>query len=335
VKVFKLYADVIPVKGAVRCTICDLGRGEVYYISQGLCSFLIEYADVPFQKILDEHPPEIREVLEKEVSFLLDNELGFFTESPEKFPQIELDWDYPSVITNAIIEHNNTTNFNTINILEQLDELGCKFIEFRFYDSLSTNELENVLTSINDTNINSIIVFLKQPFDLNRNELARLITMYPRLAHLHIFDSNNILSENEEILGRLTYHKGVLKDNSCCGNVDFDYFSINIPSFTEALKYNSCLNRKLSIAVNGDIKNCPSLPDVYGNLETDKIKDTIGKDMMRYWTINKNQIDVCKDCEFRYLCLDCRAFRQSSDFLSKPLKCNYDPYTVTWAKEKN
>ena len=47
--------------------------------------------------------------------------------------------------------------------------------------------------------------------------------------------------------------------------------------------------------------------------------------------IKKDQISVCKDCEFRYVCTDCRAYTQNSgDQYSKPLKCNYDPYTATW-----
>jgi hypothetical protein len=48
--------------------------------------------------------------------------------------------------------------------------------------------------------------------------------------------------------------------------------------------------------------------------------------------VRKDDIEVCKDCEFRYICTDCRIFKNdSNDIYSKPKKCNYDPYTNTWA----
>jgi len=38
-----------------------------------------------------------------------------------------------------------------------------------------------------------------------------------------------------------------------------------------------------------------------------------------------------KDCEFRYICTDCRVFiQEDTDILSKPLKCKYNPYEATW-----
>ena len=45
---------------------------------------------------------------------------------------------------------------------------------------------------------------------------------------------------------------------------------------------------------------------------------------------------VCKDCEFRYICTDCRAYTEKTHTneegldTSKPLKCGYNPYTGEW-----
>jgi hypothetical protein len=42
---------------------------------------------------------------------------------------------------------------------------------------------------------------------------------------------------------------------------------------------------------------------------------------------------VCKDCEFRYICTDCRAYLEDPyNEYSKPLKCGYDPYTGEWSE---
>jgi hypothetical protein len=50
------------------------------------------------------------------------------------------------------------------------------------------------------------------------------------------------------------------------------------------------------------------------------------------WHIAKDMIDVCRECEFRYICSDCRAYlRDPSNPVSKPLKCGYDPDTTLWS----
>jgi SPASM domain peptide maturase of grasp-with-spasm system len=109
-------------------------------------------------------------------------------------------------------------------------------------------------------------------------------------------------------------------------------FSINIKAFSEALKYNTCLNRKISIDKAGEIKNCPSMPESYGNIDVVGLKEALSnKQIKKYWHISKDEIEVCKDCEFRYICTDCRAYlSEPSNERSKPLKCGYNPYTGEW-----
>jgi SPASM domain peptide maturase of grasp-with-spasm system len=88
----------------------------------------------------------------------------------------------------------------------------------------------------------------------------------------------------------------------------------------------------MSISANGDIKNCPSLQKVFGNLLKDSILTIVKKkEFQKLWHINKDKINICKVCEYRYSCTDCRAFIEEPDNnLSKPLKCGYDPYKGVW-----
>jgi len=51
----------------------------------------------------------------------------------------------------------------------------------------------------------------------------------------------------------------------------------------------------------------------------------------KYWKLSKDQIDICRECEFRYVCTDCRAYIEDPENIySKPLKCGYDPATNQW-----
>ncbi len=70
----------------------------------------------------------------------------------------------------------------------------------------------------------------------------------------------------------------------------------------------------------------------YGNIKNLAISDVLNNhEFNKLWRINKDKINVCKDCEFRYICHDCRAYiTEENNIYSKPLKCKYDPYKTVW-----
>lgn len=74
------------------------------------------------------------------------------------------------------------------------------------------------------------------------------------------------------------------------------------------------------------------MTESFGNIRDTTLKQAIEKPgFKKYWNITKDQISVCKDCEFRHICTDCRAYLEDpEDSFSKPLKCGYNPYTCEW-----
>lgn len=118
----------------------------------------------------------------------------------------------------------------------------------------------------------------------------------------------------------------------CCGSISANFFEANLLNYSESLIFNNCLHGKISIDAEGNIKNCPSMPESFGNIRDTTLMEAIEKPgFKKYWNITKDQIAVCKDCEFRYICTDCRAYKEDpDDDYSKPLKCGYDPYTGVW-----
>lgn len=81
------------------------------------------------------------------------------------------------------------------------------------------------------------------------------------------------------------------------------------------------------------------MPESYGNIKDTTLEEALNKPgFKKYWNVTKDMIEVCKDCEFRYVCTDCRAYTERTTFdkkeidLSKPLKCGYNPYTNEWAE---
>ncbi len=127
---------------------------------------------------------------------------------------------------------------------------------------------------------------------------------------------------------------GTLKNNDHCGSISIDNFDINLFMYLDSLNFNTCLNKKITISETGDIKNCPSMSSTFGNISLTKFSDLIlYSEFTKLWKVTKNLIDVCKNCEFRYICTDCRFYiTDPTDIYSKPLKCGYDPSTGTWDK---
>jgi radical SAM protein with 4Fe4S-binding SPASM domain len=69
----------------------------------------------------------------------------------------------------------------------------------------------------------------------------------------------------------------------------------------------------------------------FGDIRTTPLREALEMPGFRdRWSVTKDSVGVCRDCEFRYICTDCRAYTDGGDPLGKPAKCTYDPYTATW-----
>jgi hypothetical protein len=57
--------------------------------------------------------------------------------------------------------------------------------------------------------------------------------------------------------------------------------------------------------------------------------------LTKYWNVRKDNTDVCKNCEFRYFCLDDRIpdIRPKDNSWYYKTECNYNPYIAKWKDE--
>jgi SPASM domain peptide maturase of grasp-with-spasm system len=331
---FKLYSACIPVKGASRSIICNLEKGNFNYIPNSLYDILTEYKNCNIEKIKDDFDERSHAELDKHFSFLTENGFGFWCDTPEEFIDMELDWDRSPCITNAIIDINDTSKYDVSEVIRQLDDFRCEALQFRFFSVISIEEIHQILSTTIQSNFMSIELYLKYDPVYNESFLKDLCKKYERIRFLIVHSSpeEKIISSKDDHY-HAWYDKTELKDESHCGNISRKYFSPNISLFTESQHFNNCLNRKISVDKEGNIKNCPSMLSSYGNIQDTSLKQALEKQGFKdVWTIRKDEIEVCRDCEFRYICTDCRAYTSDSrNKYSKPSKCTYDPYTTIWA----
>lgn len=331
------YENCIPVKGHTRSTICDIQRHEVKLIPNDLFTILTEHNGKSIKDIKAHYDETDHDVIDEYLSFLLENEYVFLTEHPEWYPQLSMEWKHPSAITNAIADINRESSYNLKKFIIELNELGCVSLELRFFDLVNLTNLEELLTFMQSHNshINGIECYLKYSKFHESSHLMNLMNRFPRLMKLivHNAHENRVINSKAHDQSYLAYTTQVIDSASHCGVIHKDYFTVNLSSFTESMSHNSCLNRKISVDVNGNIKNCPSMSKSYGHIDSTSLKEVIEKSSIKtYWNMSKDTISVCKDCEFRHICTDCRAYVENvNDERSKPLKCGYDPYTGTWS----
>ncbi|NMB91389.1 radical SAM protein [candidate division WWE3 bacterium] len=117
-------------------------------------------------------------------------------------------------------------------------------------------------------------------------------------------------------------------------------FYADLQSICKSRSFNSCLKGKITITEFGDYLPCIfSRSIVLGNSRESRLSDLVNQsNVQSIWKNTKDDVLVCKDCEYRYCCDDCRALSYSScgekiGFKSAPFpNCTYNPYTGEWAQ---
>jgi SPASM domain peptide maturase of grasp-with-spasm system len=293
-----------------------LNRKSIYEIVSKL--------SVENQKIVKEY---IDFLIAKEFAVMLDREECVF------FPKMSVDWDIPCLVSNAVITYSDVTKNGFLEILEQLDKLFCSSFVIVFPDVLRYSDLISIIKMIETFSFQEVKIMLNYHSSFNIENIPNLLLYHNVISTISIFNSNLFPEKDFE---NIDFFENTLPDYNSCGNISSSMFILNLSFFTESQQHNTCLNRKLCIDAEGNIKNCPSMTRSFGNIKDTTLQEAIEKEGFKdLWFIHKDKIDVCKDCEFRYMCTDCRCFiKDPQNIYSQPAKCGYNPYICKWAGQE-
>lgn len=328
---YKLFSNVVLSIGSKNSLIVDLQRRKLYKIDNISGNYLKQLEHSELSQVLKSDTLNYQKKFQNFLNRLVKLELLHAINEEEEalFPKLELEFDYPNIISNILIDIDE--KFNLFGLKKALLGLNLMNVELRLFGNINSTLIEDILILLKLYDPN--FVFIKLSFKEFKNLYKDVLLKYSMIRVLEIYSSYREyeLIENNRIL---LFKSNFMESKVCCGTVSSNYFTINIHSFSEAIHFNSCLNRKISIDSQGNIKNCPSMLESYGNISDTTLLEALGKPgFKKYWDINKDKIHVCKDCEFRYVCTDCRAYVEDpEDILSKPLKCGYNPYTGEWSE---
>ncbi len=341
----RLHADCRPVRGARNGAIYDLGRRRIHTVPAGYLDALPRIEGLYRQEDLarDAQGDAQSRNLAGFVQYLLDHELAHFTRYAERFPSIASDWSAPCEVQNAILDV-DSVHHDFAALLAQLDALGCQFVQIRCYsDLLEMADLEAIGRAAANTSIRSVELLLPHAEKYPLPALERLLRAHliysalalhsaPEDADVEIAYGDRAGEGISEVRRILLFRARLVSSDDCGVIVPAMVLPPGLNQFMEAHGFNGCLNGKISVDAQGRIRNCPSLARDFGAADRVPLAQVVGDAEFRApWGIAKDAIEICRDCELRYACTDCRAFTVRPDDLhSKPAKCGYDPYTGKW-----
>lgn len=328
-KYFCLYACCIPVKGKLRGVIYDLQRGEIHLVP----NILIDILTGSEIKTIFNSYKENSEALLKYFDYLYTNDLIFFTNTDVSVfaPLSEELIEIPGKIDLLSIEI-DSASLSKKNLFKNIDLLGVS--ELMLIQSEKENVLKNIhqiLDSLKNSIVNNIVIVVPDNI-YSVKVLNSIKNDYLRVRRILIYNSDKSCE-----IDSIIYTTKDLKEMLCKRITSTDDFVINTKSYIEAKNRNLYFNRRVYIDDMGNIKHSYDDEKVYGNIKEDAIPAIIhSSEFQELSMVTKDKIEICRGCEFRYICQDNRIPEKISNSKYRHTTlCNYNPKTASWNYEKN
>lgn len=319
-KYFKIFADCIIVDGLNGALIYDLNRHKLYPISTEISSAL--------KQSNGQNIKEIKNTFSIDFSYVLDEvikkELGFITSDPGLFPEISFEYDDSPILYSTIIEIVNHSNFNIVNLLKQINDLGCKqvlfFINWEEGSVFKKEVLDVILSTIFDSFITVAEFIISEEYEHFFDD--EMLSKNLRISKILFYNSKeNYVKVTQNDVVKV-YNKTISVDWN--ENIEHKYFYPNIKIFSESKTHNLGLNKKVCINGNGDIKNYFNHSKIHGNINSISIKEIISTEsFQKKWKISNDNINYCRNCKFRYCCVSNSDLYLNDGMWQKMHYCSY------------
>ena len=196
--------------------------------------------------------------------------------------------------------------------------------------NMTIKTLKNIVKQFKHIIIQSILIIGGNPllcFDLIKRIRSEIDS-----AEYKIFLKDSQINEDDV---KKLKDMGYKITQAVCENlcISEDDMEVDIFMYFYNQQFNPCWGNKIAINSQGDIKPCLWSDIIIGNISRDNVKDLIftGKFDL-YWELSKNKFKVCNECEFRFLCPDCRVvtLKETGSIYAKTSYCKYNPENGNW-----
>lgn len=305
-----MFSNCIPVLGRDKSAIYDLQRKQMFNIPNDLYKFIQLFEKHTISEIFELCGEDNKQVVEEYFQFLTAKELTFLIDEDELalFPKLSMNWASPAKISNAIIEISEITYPFFEKIVKYLTALGCEYLYIKIRTSESYTTIKDIVEKLTTSSIFSVVFETKFHKNERIADYERLVVKNKRIETIFLLSEAQLKTASSKI---------ILTSPDKFVNKKEYFFKINISLFTESQKYNTYFNKKIFINKEGNLLNAPETEEVFGNITSvtfdDLEKITESEQFQKYWRVNKDAINECKDCELRYMCVDNRVPQKSKE----------------------
>ncbi len=333
-KYIKIFEDCQIVLGTNQAIICDLTRKKVLNMSKHGLEILLDSDRKLVSYFYNQFPN--KETGEQIIKHLLDNEIVFLCDTKEEltsFPKFSSSYQKPSnILSHMIVDIGNL--IWEAHLFETFIDAGTRHLQLRVSESHHLSQIDSILAFTKESAFKSFEIVVPHAI-VNDDLIRKWYGINGRLKLIFL-------------LGSGEFSKSFNEDKVMKINVKYDYcdlfdpiiptssstFIVNHLFFVEASHKNIFYNGKVFISTEGKVKKSCFEEKSYGIVNRDfRIQGFINHpEVKKLWNTSKDDLQTCKDCEFRYICPDERLPQPSMNGNNLVMKelCNYDPYTGKW-----
>ncbi|MEM1319337.1 MAG: hypothetical protein AAGG75_03725 [Bacteroidota bacterium] len=307
---FSLYSYSIPVMGKEQAVICDLANARYTKIPKFLYEVFTDFRDQSIT-VLEQSYKDTQGTIVKYLNLLEERKIGLFTDTPECYNTINLDWRYAQEILWGVVDILDYKSYDCLDVMEQIINLNCTYIEIRFFGNYHVKDIEELLELTERSGIRCIDFVIPDTPQLDQT--LKLYDKYMKVNSFLIYGSDREFQLEDK---RIYSTKRKLQHDSAMENIPRDEFIITPEFFSESQKFNPFYNRKVCIDSYGKIKNCTTHTAHFGDVRVDRIAEVVKSDEFRemWYTCPDKIIDV-RDWEFRYIWLNTHELRKIDEDL--------------------
>lgn len=317
---FSILPSVIITSGLSEYLIMDIEENsyseipiEWGKILESSSIFIIGEEEVKYEEI------NIPRIYDQElVDYMVNNGMAIITRFPTTFSSYSFkEWGIPFPFESLIIDVNSIKDLH--NVLSTLPSRRIShFIQLRLFFICSAEKLKKIIKDVISYGYFNIEVVFNHDKKTNISAYTHILASYPfHISRLVVMNSMDL----HTLDNRIRFNKNKITNSNDCGLISENLFSINIDSYAKYCLGNTCLWKKISIDVKGNIRNCPSTSVIYGNISNTSLIDVLSNKTYHFLSnIKKEDVEDCRQCKFRKCCIDCRG--GVNNYYEKPNKCN-------------
>lgn len=316
-KWFNLFPTSIIVEGYKKTLLLSLAQNQFIELPIPLKELILSLNRYSIDEVSKKYSLKRRDIIDF-IEQLCELKIGCISLHKIKFKKLNLIPESPYNFNVLVFLINSTTTKNVFTG----KTIDC--LTFYVTINLKSDDLKSIILSVTNTlNINSIqIRFMTS---INDDYIKEIIDIHVKLTHI-------ILENNTEDKILFKGGKTILFLNKYIISNKLR-FVVNLPYYLESLNYNSYVYKRLIIDSSGKIRFHIEEPQKKFNLKDfDNAKNL--SSYLNLVKAKKDDTDICKHCEFRYICVDSRLpIQRNEREWYFETECNYNPYIAKWQNE--